>query len=305
MNETTASCPHKPALRRILVPIDFSPGSHQALREAVRLARACGADLTLQTVIERREVNALSLLVRGNDVDEQLVTRFSEALERALVDAGGAGCAAQRIVTLGVPFAEVLAAGARIEADLVVIASRSGGPFDAILPLANTTYRVVRQAPCSVYCVPPFPDGAARRPTTRPPVLVPVDFSASSHAAAQLGAEIARNTKSPLVLLTVVDGAEEADEGAALGRLGAVAATLGVEPELVAVRGAPVASILRVAAEKSAFPVVIGSHGPGRGLRSILLGDTVYQVARQLQGGVLVVKVPIGAPVGNQREPNS
>lgn len=278
----------------MLVPIDFSPGSREALREAVRLATACGAELYVQTVIEQREVNSLSFLMRGDDVEAHLIARFTEALERALHDAGAETCTAHRIVTLGVPFSEVLEAGARVGADLVVIASRGSGPFDAILPLASTTYRVVRQAPCSVYCVPPGEEAPAQGQET-PPVLVPVDFGPPSLAAATLGAGIARCTGAPLALLCVVPAAGGPEEEQARARLGELAASLGAPEAAVQVAvGAPVPTILEVARTSGALPVVIGSGGPGRGLRSFLLGDTVYQVVRQLRRGVLVVKQGCG-----------
>lgn len=272
---------------RILVPIDFSPGSRVALQRALELAAACGATLTLHTVVEPREVNTLAYMVRGDDVERQLVARFTESLDRVVEEAGGAGSEVQRVVTLGTPYLEVLKAGLGVGADLVVIASRGSTAIDSLFPLANTTYRVVRQSPCSVLCVSPAPPPSEAART----VLVPVDFGAHSLRALSVGAELARGLSARLVLLTVDEGTGAEQE--ALVRLHDAAAQRDMAGLTVCFRVAQrnaAQAILEVADEEGADPIVIGSHGHATVLRDLLLGDTVYQVVRRARRDVLVVK---------------
>lgn len=282
--------------KRLLVPIDFSPGSRVALLRAVEIARRCGGELTLQTIVEPREVNTLAYMYRGNDVEQQLIARFAESLDRAVEEAGGADCTVHRLVTLGTPFLEVLKAGLRLGADLVVIASRGTTGIESLFPLASTTYRVVRQAPCSVFCVPPDPAPVdlAGQPRT---VLVPVDFSDHSMRALGAGVELAAGLGARLVLLTVDEDLQRPEhEAVALDRLREAAMGFDVAGLDVSYRVAhrnAVQSILQVAEEEGADPIVIGSHGGANVLRNLLLGDTVYQVVRRAKCGVMIIKAAV------------
>jgi nucleotide-binding universal stress UspA family protein len=275
---------------KVLVPVDFSPTSRHALRRAVEIARRGGAHLVLQTVVEQRELNTLSFMYRGDDLDRQLTERFDGALARALLEAGGDDVEAERIVTLGTPFLEVLKAGHSVGADLIVVPSRAGGALDALVPLANTTYKVLRQASCSVYSVAPADD---REDAAGPTILVAVDFSAHSRAALCRAGALAGQLQGRLHLVYALDGSSDAQDADPQGALQAFAASCGLDDAdltLHVAGGSPVGAIVKTAESVRADLIVMGSHGRANVLKGLLLGDTVYQVVRRAATSVIVVK---------------
>ena len=295
--------------KRLLIPLDFSEGSREALRRGVEIARASGAELVLQTVIEQREVNTLAYMFRGDDLNKHLVHRFDSALASAIEEAGGADLTYRKVVTLGTPFLEVLKVGLRVGADLIVISSRSSGGLNDIFPLANTTYKVLRQSPCSVYSVP-LPEVPATEPdASARPILVPVDFSDYSRRALHRAVTLARQSKARLHLLNVIEGSRDDSLREVYHESSSGTPDAATPPgpssfdhfladfdldgldttTQVADRNASQA-IVRVAAEIKADLIVIGSHGRGNLLQNLLLGGTVYQVVRRAGCGVMVVK---------------
>jgi nucleotide-binding universal stress UspA family protein len=141
----------------IVVGIDGSPGSLEALRFAIEEARFRDAEL--------RAVNAWHIppAVYGSgwapapvDLDEyrKLAQR---ALEASLVEAGAAdsGVTVTPILREGQP-ADVICLEAK-NADLVVVGSRGLGGFRGLL-LGSVSQQVVHHAPCAVVVVPTPPD---------------------------------------------------------------------------------------------------------------------------------------------------
>jgi len=139
-------------LRRILVPLDFSGHSRQALKAAVPLARRYGGKITLVHVVPPPV--ALSplpgggqyLVPRDNDgavsaakahldgLATKLVPR--ELLERTLVREGSA-------------YHEITSAARTLKIDLIVIATHGHSGLRRVL-IGSTAERVVRHAHCPV-----------------------------------------------------------------------------------------------------------------------------------------------------------
>ena len=137
-------------LRSILVPVDFSPSSEQALRHAKVFAAKFGSKITLVHVIESgRYVGEFTELETGmteipRRVEERLLMLVNGSGEPALFD---------RVeVRAGRPFHEISTAASELGSDLIVMASlgRSGS---ADILLGGTAERVVRHAPCPVLVV--------------------------------------------------------------------------------------------------------------------------------------------------------
>jgi nucleotide-binding universal stress UspA family protein len=137
----------------IVVGIDGSPGSLDALRFAIEEARFRGAEV--------RAVNAWHIppAVYGSgwapapvDLDE-FKKLAQKALDSSLEEVGASesGVAVTPILREGQP-ADMICAEAK-HADLVVVGSRGLGGFKGLL-LGSVSQQVVHHAPCPVVVVP-------------------------------------------------------------------------------------------------------------------------------------------------------
>ena len=147
----------KPAgitLKRILVPIDFSPLSKKALQYALRFAEEFGADVMLLHVIEPDVPPAFDGLmiappVIANGSRASCANRLKElAGSLAMRDTGHI----QSIVRTGLAAYEIVETTKEFDVDLIVIATHgyTGWKHFAI---GSTAERVVRAAPCPVLVV--------------------------------------------------------------------------------------------------------------------------------------------------------
>jgi nucleotide-binding universal stress UspA family protein len=137
---------------RILVPVDFSPSSHRAVREAAHLVRAEG-ELVLLHVLgkfepalpfsktNRRTVAALARRARADAT--AALREIAESLP---------GRVRTRILA-GVAHEEILAEARRVKADAIVIGVHGNTLSDRLL-MGSTTERVVRKARIPVVVTP-------------------------------------------------------------------------------------------------------------------------------------------------------
>jgi nucleotide-binding universal stress UspA family protein len=136
-------------------------------------------------------------------------------------------------------------------------------------------------------------------------ILHPTDFSEPSENAFHVACALARDYKAQLILLNVVvvptavygegiipppgpfDEEEELQER--LQKLRPSDPSVSVSQ--VIAEGVPAAEILRVAREKHADLIVMGTHGR-TGLRRLLMGSVAELVVRGADCPVLTVKMP-------------
>ncbi len=189
------------AIKRIYCPVDFSPGSTQALRTAVRLARARDAELV---VFHAWSLPASTMAIEYAYPDEVLKHLAEEArrgLETARLQAIelGAPRVTQQLVQ-GTPWQQIVdAARADAACDLIVVGSHGRTGLSRIL-IGSVAELVVRHAPCPVLTV--RGDGEPR-PFTH--VLCPVDFSPWSRQALDLASELALPDRAAVTLLHVLE----------------------------------------------------------------------------------------------------
>ena len=140
-------------LKKILVPIDFSPMSKQALRYAVRFAEQFGCEIVLVHVIEPMTAIAGAPLA---------VDIFPEAEEDTIAAEAELACLATSsgdhrnsftsVVRIGHAPNEITKAAKELDVDLVMIATH-GYTSWRHLCIGSTAERVVRTAPCPVLVV--------------------------------------------------------------------------------------------------------------------------------------------------------
>jgi universal stress protein A len=141
------------AIRKILVPTDFSPASRKALSYALRFAKDRKSEITLLHVLEPETALTLAGRPAAAASSEGKLVEVEESL-RALADsaetAGAAGT--KSIVRTGVATHEIVEAAKELDVDLIVIATHgfTGWKHFAI---GSTAERVARAAPCPVLVV--------------------------------------------------------------------------------------------------------------------------------------------------------
>jgi nucleotide-binding universal stress UspA family protein len=139
-------------LKKILVPVDFSPPSQQAFRYAVKFAQQFCAELTLIHVLSRTRPNIGGLLTIPACSRDEL-DAAKENLRYLLTSATSVGVAsAKSICHVGLPAHEIVGAAKQLDVDLIVIATHGYTGWKHF-HVGSTTERVVRAAPCPVFVV--------------------------------------------------------------------------------------------------------------------------------------------------------
>lgn len=296
---------------RILVAVDLSPASLEALREAHARAVATGAALAVVHVLPHL-YNLHTLFPQDNQAGmlglAELEQRMRSALDdrvRAVVGPGDVTF----FVEQGVDYAEIIRRAEAWPADLLVVGSQGHTGLSRLV-LGSVAERVVRYAPCPVLIVRPgrsSSDGEGRC------VLVATDLSDPSLPAVSAGINEARRLDARLVVAHSLDATDSAWR-AALGNLFGAAPVvpppelqdklraaledtlsqslqrLGGAGEVAVLEGSPAAAVVRYASEISADLLVIGTHGR-TGLARVALGSVADRIVRTAECSVLAVRL--------------
>jgi len=140
-----------PDLQEILVPLDFSEPSQDALRYAADFAHKFGVRLTLLYVLEPipypNDFGATFPLV---EEEKDIMAEAKRKLATFAVNEGAEG--SKIVVRTGKAFTEICAAAKELKTDLIIIATHGYTGLKHAL-LGSTAERVVRHAPCPVLVV--------------------------------------------------------------------------------------------------------------------------------------------------------
>jgi nucleotide-binding universal stress UspA family protein len=140
-------------LKKILVPIDFSPMSKQTLQYAVRFAEQFGCEIVLLHVIE--PVTAIAGAPLAVDIfgqPEQDTVAAEAELACLAKSSGSYPNAFTSAVRIGHAPNEITKAAKELDVDLIMIATH-GYTSWRHLCIGSTAERVVRTAPCPVLVV--------------------------------------------------------------------------------------------------------------------------------------------------------
>jgi len=142
------------APRRILVPVDFSPLSDEAVDRAAELALHSSGEILLIHVVEPMiyPIDPLVVPAPMEDANLQMLQgskrRLSEVRER--IASRGVKCEAATVV--GKPYHQIVETARKKKADLIVLPTHGHTGLKHIY-LGSTAEKVVRHAPCSVLVV--------------------------------------------------------------------------------------------------------------------------------------------------------
>ena len=145
-------------LKKILVPIDFSNLSKDALPYAVLLAGRYGAELLLLHIVEKFPIDSLLGRELTNQTTVPLMKQAEADLECLAAELSKrTGVKTTVVVRDGKPFAEICDAAKTGGADLIVLTTHGCTGLKHVW-LGSTAERIVRHAPCPVLVVrPPKP----------------------------------------------------------------------------------------------------------------------------------------------------
>ena len=142
-------------LYNILVPIDFSPCSLNALRVAIGMASPDG-DLTLLHVIDEHFVD--DAVAAGLGTSDDIRGRLREQAEGSFVnlleDIDHQGVNIEKMTVVGSPFIEILKIARDLDLPMIVmgVKGRSTPPEEVLF--GSTAERVLRGSRVPVLCVP-------------------------------------------------------------------------------------------------------------------------------------------------------
>jgi nucleotide-binding universal stress UspA family protein len=142
-------------IRKILVPIDFSPHSNEAVAWAADLARRFDAGITLAHVYQ-----PVSLILPEGYVlkSATAIAELTQALDSALAQARrdlestSPGIRIDTVLLQGAPFAEIVRHAREGSFDLVVVGTHGRTGLKPAL-LGSVAEKVVRKSPCPVLTV--------------------------------------------------------------------------------------------------------------------------------------------------------
>ncbi len=137
-------------IKNILVPIDFSDYSKNALRYAVQFAKKFSAKLFLVYVVEPMiypaDFSMGQVAIPSTDID--LHARAKEELNN-LAKTIDSSLQVETLIKTGKPFFEINDTAAEKDADLIIIATHGHTGVEHLL-FGSTAEKVVRKAPCPV-----------------------------------------------------------------------------------------------------------------------------------------------------------
>jgi nucleotide-binding universal stress UspA family protein len=279
------------AIKRLLCPVDFSERSAEALRYAAALRLTLNGELAILHVSARGpqptdakgssdvSLGAFASQVVGLEPSIQLLERQGDAVE------------------------EILGAAAAIASDVVVMGSRGRTGLQRLL-LGSVTERIIRRSPAPVLTVPLGWRKGGGEAIKLASVLCAVDFSEPSGRAVDYAATIAEAGRAQLVLVHVLEWAEELEKAPNTGNsllpsseddaiegmrmLLTNDVLVRCAPELVVGRGAPADEVLRIVQERQVDLVVLGIRRRNP-IDLAVFGSTAQQLIRDGRCAVLAV----------------
>ncbi len=141
------------AVRRVLVPVDFSDATETAVRHAREIAQTYGAEIDLIHVVEE----PIYPNVYGVDPVEFPTQEVVERVEAQLADLAREEIGFEHVMVeaaVGPPATGILDYIEKNEVDLVVLATHGRTGFERVL-MGSVTERVLRRSPKPVFVVKP------------------------------------------------------------------------------------------------------------------------------------------------------
>jgi universal stress protein A len=140
-------------LKKILVPIDFSPPSKNAFKYAVRFAEEFGGELTLLYVLEPESMTGFMAIPEATAFVESDIVAAGKNLRSLIASVRNGKIERPHWkVRAGLPSHEIVEVAKEMDVDLIVVATHGYTGWKHFC-IGSTAERVVRAAPCPVLVV--------------------------------------------------------------------------------------------------------------------------------------------------------
>ena len=300
------------SIRNILVPIDFSKMSIQAIETAKRLAQRFGASIHLTHVhpfgYQGTFMGPVFPLLGPPESFEEHRIRQSTELLKAIAHKSGLSPRDQTHVRMGAPpFDEICRFAQELPADLVVMPTHGHTGLKHVF-LGSTAERVVQHSPCPVFIVRQEKrKSETGRRFTAHTILVPVDFSNCSREGLQYAIGFANEFGAKIILLHATYlGYIYSAEGTALYDIPSLQKAArknaehqmqklvravkfgGVKFETAFTEASPELDICAFAKDHGVDLIITSTHGL-TGFQHVLIGSIAEKVVRHAPCSVLVV----------------
>ena len=138
-------------IKKILVPIDFSDYSINALKYAISFAKSFSAEVILTYVVEPFIYAADFTMSQAAipDIDTDTRERAYNELKKLISNEIKEELPSEIIIRTGKPFIEINDLAAEKNVDLIIIATHGYTGVEHLL-FGSTAEKVVRKAPCPV-----------------------------------------------------------------------------------------------------------------------------------------------------------
>jgi nucleotide-binding universal stress UspA family protein len=302
----------KLSIQNIVVPIDFSNMSIQAIKIATRLARRFAASIHLAHVRQFDYANGFaaaappivpfSLMTYEQDAENRLVKELNASARKY-----GVSSATCHVLSGAPPFDEICGLAQEIPADLIVMPTHGRTGLKHVF-LGSTAEKIVQHSPCPVLVTRgnALQSKNGSRSTIKT-ILVPMDFSDCSREglryaigfANEFGASIIVQHATYLGYVYSTEGtaiydvralqeaARENAERQMRELVGKVKFGL-VKFETVLTEGSPILDICAFAKDHDVDLIITSTHGL-TGLQHVLIGSIAERVVRRAVCPVLVV----------------
>jgi nucleotide-binding universal stress UspA family protein len=301
----------KLSIRNILVPIDFSKMSVQAIEIGKGLAQRFGATIHLAHVhYWQYPADFMGPVISSGflpvSFEEHRSRQSAEELKAIASKAGLPPRGQTHLRTGASAFHEICNLAQEIPADLIVMPTHGYTGLKHVF-LGSTAERVVQHAPCPVFVVRQLGKRAPGKKSGYKKILVPVDFSGCSQKgldyaigfANELGAEIALLHATYLgyihssegTALYDIPGLQKAARKSAERQMQKLvrAAKFGrVKFETVFTEASPVLDICDFAKNHDVDLIITSTHGL-TGFQHVLIGSIAEKMVRHAPCSVLVV----------------
>ncbi|MBZ0072109.1 MAG: universal stress protein [Gammaproteobacteria bacterium] len=268
---------------RFVVASDGSEFSAAAVREAISMARKCGAELHVMSLVATG--------VEHEGLGETILKQELEAgqghLEQVQAQATEAGISCETHLIHGQNVQqEIVDLAERTKADLIIM-GRRGRRGLARMMLGHATAHVIGLARTNVLVVPRTAHIEGRH------IVVGTDGSRFAETAAVTATRLARLCDARVTVVSVTTpshGPERrAEAQTAIDLAVAHMTSKDVRAEGLLLEGQPASVIVDVARDRNADLIVTGSHGRSA-LERVLLGSTSERILSETPCAVLVVK---------------
>ncbi|MGB9475530.1 MAG: universal stress protein [Candidatus Udaeobacter sp.] len=301
----------KLSIGNILVPIDFSKMSIQAIETAKGLAQPFGATIHLVHVHHwQYSADFVGPVISSGflpaSFEEHRNKHLAEEFKTIASKARLSPRDKTHLRTGASAFQEICTLARQIPADLIVMPTHGYTGIKHVF-LGSTTERVVQHAPCPVFVVRQLGKRPAEEKFRYKKVLVPVDFSDCSQKALQYAIGFANEFGAEIVLLHAtylgyiysaegtalydIPGLQKAARKEAEHQMQTLvrAAKFGqVKFETVFTEASPVLDICAFAKHHDVDLIITSTHGV-TGFEHVLIGSIAEKVVRHAPCSVLVV----------------